>query len=405
MYDDERDPERLDRLMRSGLRAHASRVRPWSDLIAGAREEARQRRRIRRGVAAAAVALVAVPGAIWATDGRAGPTTDDPADNRVATGPDRPGTTSETPDNRFSPDDERAIPAGWRVESYHNVQVRVPPWWGWGASPLKSPGSGAGAKSYVCGREVRNVPPGHWETSLGSSPDRPYVGRPVALSDVCVDGVEEAEPHVWFDSPLPVGIERLDGGLQRITVAAGGMRVTVAHPDLAELGLIIDSVTAGPADDNGCAARPTDIYEDQPGAADVLDLAAAAGPDDFGGMAVCVYHRTDLDAGVTYELLYSTAIDSDAERLFLQRLDESPPKTGVACDIGESQTVVLQPQVAASTPQLPVRLTSCDTGYRSVWKELTVGNVAPWAVDGVATYVDGGELHGPVADYFSPGSK
>lgn len=396
MYDDQDDLPQLENLLRNGLRAHASEVQPLPDLAASARHGARQRRRSRLGVLAAAVALVAIPGAIWATDGRRDPATADPADTPVATGPAQPSAAVEAPDDLLLPETEREIPDGWRVESYHNVQLRVPPSWGWGASPMVLPSGGSG-ETFSCGGA--DYPVSQRATAQPPQPSRGYVGRPVMLSDVCTPLLEETVPHVWFDSPQPTGVERLENGLQRVTVAVGGMRVSVADTDFAELGLILDSVAAGSVDDNGCVVRPRQLYEDQPGAADVLDLAAAAGPSDFGGMAVCAYDVAS-GTGATHELVYSTTTDGDAERLFLQRLGESPDASA-DCPPVEGQPVVLQPQIAASTPQIAVRLDSCGPSYGPVLKELTVGNVEPWAVHGISTYVNGAGLDGPVADFFA----
>lgn len=405
MYDDAPELERLDRLMRSGLQAQASEVQPRTDLAASAREGARQRRRTRLGVAAAAGALVAIPGVILAMDGTVDPAAVDPAAvdpaGRTVAADSRPSVTAESPDEWIPPDTEREIPDGWRVESYRDVQLRIPPSWGWGASPIFDQGEGSSGK-YICRSDSTSYPTNDGGNFSEGRHDGPYVGRPVILADVCVAGQDETRPHVWFDSPLPEGVETLDDGLQRVTVLAGGMRVSVADTDFGELGLILESLAVGEVDDNGCAAAAAKLEGEQPGAADVLNLAAAAGSDDFGGMAVCVYQYVS-NPRADPELLYSTAIDGAAERLFLQRLDESPPHTR-GCDIGESQTVVLQPQIAASTPHIRVRLAACDSGYFSAGQQqaLTVENVQPWAVDGIATYVSGGgQLTGPIASLFA----
>ena len=383
MYDT--DAGQLERIMRRGLQAQTASLLPHTDLAEGAREGARQRRRTRLRMGAAAAALVAVLVAISATDGQSDPSTD----NRVEAGPDRPSIPAESLGNRLPFDVASTIPDGWRVESYRGVQIRVPPTWGWGASPLRLD-ERSRAAGYVCGRAAQAYPRTDWETSLGSHPERAYVGRPVRLGDHCVGGNEETGSHVWFDSPLPAGSEDLGDGLRRVTVDAGEIRVSVAHTDSEELGLILASLTTGSVDGNGCAAESHLFYAEQPGPADVLDLAAAAGSGDFGGMAVCLYEVEVSSQGLIYELLYSTAVDGAAERLFLQRLAEPSAQTP-ACDIRVAQTVVLQPRIAASTPKLRVRPTSCDFGYSSTGRQLPLEHVAPWAVDGIATYVSGAD--------------
>ncbi|MBA2445975.1 MAG: hypothetical protein H0V49_11690 [Nocardioidaceae bacterium] len=397
MCDDEWEPEHLGHLMRSGLQAHADQLKPHTDFAARARERARQRRHAQLAVAATTAAMIAIPTAIWATSDAGDPRTGNTADANVTTVSDGPRESTRAPGDPLPSGREQRTPADWRVESYRNVQLKVPPTWGWGASP-QAVAAGVKDGPYICGPEVKNFPR---DTPPGDAePEGPYVGRPVMLTDECVAGRAETQPHVWFHSPLPEGVEQLGGGLQRITVGAGGMRVSVAHTDAAELGLILDSLSVGEVDDNGCVAETKERSADQLGAADLFDLAAVAGRHDFGGMAVCVY---DTYNPVTSQLLYSTAVDSEAERLFLELLETSPqPRDRCLGDAG--RLVVLQPQIAASTARIEAELLGCTSIYvfDGGTRELTRANVAPWAMNGVSTYFAAGPKgpYSPAALFF-----
>jgi hypothetical protein len=196
MNDDE-----LEAMFRASLTNHASEAVPAADPVASAYAGARRRRRrLIGGIAGAAATVLIAPAAVLAvTLGQGGSNVADPG-----------------------------VPGGWRVESYNGIELRVPPTWGWGASPA-TPG------------------PNH------CLPVKPYVGRPMGLGeDDCLSG--HIPSHVWFDSPEPVGSQPGE-----TTVHVKGLtefNITVADSSASDRQRILDSIHRVTTDANGCSARP-----------------------------------------------------------------------------------------------------------------------------------------------------
>lgn len=111
--------------------------------------------------AAAAVAALAVPGAILVGNtlrnndsGVANPPAS--ASRTAPTGGD--SSTSESPTTAATANGRPAgIPADWRAESYAGVQVWVPPTWGWGGAPY-APDWNAGEVVDCSGGRAFTVP-------------------------------------------------------------------------------------------------------------------------------------------------------------------------------------------------------------------------------------------------------
>lgn len=99
---------RLETRLADSLAGVGERSPHPGDLAAGARDRLRRRRRTTATVVAAAAAVVAIPVGLTVVG--------------AGEGPDRRETTVSDP-----------VPGNWRVETWHDLTLRVPPEWGWGA--------------------------------------------------------------------------------------------------------------------------------------------------------------------------------------------------------------------------------------------------------------------------------
>lgn len=223
---------------------------------------------------------------------------------------------------------------GWRTEVWGGVAIDVPPGWEWGTAPIELSGPA------LCG--VHEA-------------DRPYVGRPIADSDVCatVDQLgTPTAPYVWLGAPLEPGVEDLGSGWRRETVEAEGATVTVASDDAGLRRAVLES------------ARP----QEECGA--TVDDASPPG-------SVCVYGPV----GEAYDvaLVYATTLPGPDAAAFVRAVGEAPAVAG-ECDAIPEYVVVTVPSgdrflVDAGCGQ--VRL----PGGRVV--DLTDAARAPWTRDGV----------------------
>ena len=97
----------LETRLTEGLRGTAGRAPHPGDLAAAARQRLRRRRRTTAATVAAALAVAAIPVAVTVVGGGG------ESDRRESTVAD-------------------PVPAEWRVESFRDLTLRVPPGWGWG---------------------------------------------------------------------------------------------------------------------------------------------------------------------------------------------------------------------------------------------------------------------------------
>jgi hypothetical protein len=204
-----------------GLTGVAGRSPHPGDLGAGARERMRRRRRTTATVVAAALAVVAVP--VGLTVVGAG---DDP-------GADRRETTVSDP-----------VPGDWRVETWHDLTLRVPPEWTWGSGTDWCT-TDASAES---------------ATPVVSRPGR--VARAIFCAPTYAYGVHFFEPS---GGELPPGTE---GAVQQYRgrrypygawigyASTGQAAVWVVTDSRTLTRQVLDSTeVVGEVDPNGCATR------------------------------------------------------------------------------------------------------------------------------------------------------
>lgn len=351
------DDTELDRLMREGLERRAGDVDVTAPVAQ--RATAAVRRRHRRGLvigfAAASVAAVVVVAALGST-------------------PPPP----EDPDDIPAP----AIDTGeWRTEYWADLQVDVPADWDWGGGPLES-----GGQPLVC----TNV-----------DPERPYVGRPVAQTDVCsvVRVGEPTAPYVWLGSPLEPGAVDLGGGWTQETVRVGESTVTVAT-DEADLR---DRILGSAREASLCRAR-------MPGPPEPRSETTEEGVGDLLSATVCAYQADGDD----FRLVYGSGLDPAGARDAVAAVDAA---TGNDTHCRATSEFVVVSIAFSDDFGAPRRLhqdvvydLTCghvrtgvapSGGVRQV--DLTADTVAPWAVGGVP-----GILSGPStqwAYYFFIGVK
>lgn len=266
-----------------------------------------------------------------------------------------------------------SLPTEWRTEHWRDLKVEVPADWGYGGASIESGGL------VSCYPEAAIGPGG---TRLEGEPTRGYVGRPIALTDVCVTypdnrpGGPQA-PYVWLGAQIPTGTVDLGGGFVQETVEVNGSNLTVASDNSALRERILDSATGGEQCLSELERPPTFPVDDDFGA-------------PGGGMTVCAYARDE--AGVI-GLTYSGVVSDTATAAFeaaLARREEAIP-VGRSCDLGSDDSWVLLivrdrqyvvstqargcPQVAElSAPDIPPR-------------RLSLAMARPWAVGGIPAIV------------------
>jgi hypothetical protein len=338
----EYDDDQLGQIMREGLSARADRI----EGRLGAILPRRPSRRGRWLAVAAAAALVAagVPLAWQALS-------DD--------------DTRRTPSVL-----DLVVPADWRAESYGGVQVRVPPSWAEAYGPMPS------------------------DDSLGDGPlwcadgsDRPYVGRPVFGSDVCmVFDPEQQAPtvdSVWFGAPLPGGTRDV-GAFTRVTREIGGSSITVTTRDPALGEQILSTASAVDVDANGCRT-----HLDGPPAADAVAGAASV---PFG---ICLY---DVAPDLSTTLVWSGAADAAAGASYVRAVDDARAAGGEVAGCRRApagQWVALGvagPLDESGGPA--VRWDVVDFACKKLLSTdgdapLIRADVRPWSSDGVRAYVTG----------------
>ena len=174
------------------------------DLAAGARVRLRRRRTLRAGAVAAAVvvAAVGVPLGMGALDVDA----KDP-------GVSAPGPQVST------------VPAGWRFESYHDVEFAVPPTWSRGSLS-------------------------DWCSSGGSLKDSTRVERPnTPVNDILC-------PSSGYGVRIGAAPENPPAGATVLDTKVGGITVSVVAADADVADQVIGSVHAIAAEDfNGCKPK------------------------------------------------------------------------------------------------------------------------------------------------------
>lgn len=365
------DDRELEQAMRDGLERRAQRADVAVPVADRARTDVRRRRAGRLTAGLAAAAVVAVAGTLVALDRDPGPDRA-PAGPPVATDPGSP------------------LEGAWRTEYWRDLAVDVPDSWGWGPAPV----DGGGAE-LLCGEPIPHGSPG----------GQGYVGRPVALSDVCaeVGDVPVAAPYLWLGSELAVGTRELADGYVQETVEVEGSRLTVATDDPALRERILDSATGGET----CMSE--------------LDVQEASFPRTVRGdvwrdgqvLNVCVYQSPETPAGSgRADLVYASTLAMDRLHAYLTALEdgEKPRDQCPTLDYAEGEWVVLEigtedgdvirrDVVHLFCPGIDVgsvRLAGLET------VRLTPDMVEPWGVGGIPAVVYGPSMgdFAQFGDYF-----
>ncbi|MFC7622424.1 hypothetical protein [Microlunatus sp. GCM10028923] len=357
--------DELEQLMRAGLAERAGQVDTDVPVPVN---RSRSRRWVLPAAVAAAVGILVV-GALVVPDGNVPvPPSDDRT--RVANPP---------------------APSDWRWESWHGVQVSVPPDWGWGGAPSPPEEFGESARSgnlYDCGMAAYRSADGKPVQDAAL----PYVGRPIMMTDACSvvhdqDLPQPTAPYAWLGASLEPGTRDLGGGWQQTTVKVGGSTVTVATKDDALRERILSTARANPGTD--CEAEL--------GERTVSDFTV----DDPTGMSVCAYRRTEGSNG--FPLQYATEVDAASTRTFLAAIDSAPKLQCI--DSYTDEWVVLRIHGKEGKTQVVLVDTGDCIGIHAAkgTAELNVATTSPWAVDGIPAYVigprDTSEVPG-LSDYF-----
>lgn len=288
-----------EQAFRSGLAEIASEADTTRAVVGGVVERARARAARRRhsalaALGAAAAVVVVVTGVGVALQGQRGPD--------QATPPPSP-TPSVAP----------SMPAGYRLEFWHDVGVYVPATWGWGSAPIVV---GSGGEPVLCGggQVVQADGSRREESAL------PYVGRPVMLSDACDASWAQARPrapYVWLGGDVPVGTVDLGGGWVRQTIQVGDVTVSVASDDGALRSSILSSAHQAAGD-----------CEPQLG-----DPPVPGGSTDPRfvpiSMTVCAYGATST--GLDFDLLYEQELSMGPAKALVAAVDRAAPLGSSSC--------------------------------------------------------------------------
>ena len=364
------DPELAQR-MRVGLESRAREAETTAPVVSRARAAASRRRGARvAGLVAAAVAAVAVTVTGFVVDRAGSPG-----------GVDRPGTVDE-------PSGEVAN-GPWRTEYWRDLRVDVPADWGYGGAPQEGT-----PETVACGAVATVSATG--ERLPREDPTMPYVGRPIAQTDLCdvypwigPNDVPPQAPYVWLGAAVERGTVDLGDGWVQETVDVNGSRLTVATRDAGLRERILDSAGGGET----CMSEV-----DTRGA--TFPRLSAGDAEDADTLTVCAYRAEEGPAaGATAALVYATRLDGAAVRSYLAALgsagapeDQCPNADLVEAEwavleLGDSDgTVVRRDIVHLACPGVDVGGATLD-GFRLV--ELTPALVEPWAVGGVPAVLYG----------------
>ena len=328
-----------------------------------------------RGRGARGRVVVAAAGAVLATI--VGVTVLGPGSERPEAGAGAAGTTS---------------PSGsWRTEHWHDVSVEVPADWWYGGGLM--PGDTTGP--YACFPEPSVIPEG--ERSDDRAEATGYVGRPIALTDVCIGDLDAgplagpAWPYLWFGAPLDVGTEDLGDGWVRETIEVNGSRITVASDNDALRERILGSARGG----------ETCMSAVEPAAdADVFPRIEGGDAAEADALTVCAYRvREPAGRFPVADLTYAATLGDAAVHRYLVALQdgERPRDQCPALDAPEHEWVVLELEDGDGDvlrrDVVHLVCAGVDVGSDSLrgfeTVELTPDMVRPWAVGGIPAVVYG----------------
>ena len=231
------------------------------------------------------------------------------------------------------------LPTQWRTEYWHGIAVDVPEDWAYGGAPMASGGETvacwAGAMVSASGALVRG----------GDERSTPYIGRPIALTDLCQaypfigpDSDPPSVPSVWLGADVEVGSDDLGDGWVRETIEADGTTVTVTSDDARLRERILASV-GGPGVCTSSLPAPTRVHD---------QLIEGYGRPKV--LEVCAYRRSDSG---DLKLAHGTVLGPRAARAFDEAVGRADPRRMECGDEPPSEWVTLQ-MTGTSYPHAPV---------------------------------------------------
>ena len=272
------------------------------------------------------------------------------------------------------------------------MRVDVPADWGYGGAPQ------AGTPETVaCGAVAMVSATG--ERLPREDPTMPYVGRPIAQTDLCEvypwigpNDVPPQAPYVWLGAAVEPGTLDLGDGWVQETVDVNGSRLTVATRDAGLRERILDSAGGGETCMSEVDTRGATFPR--------VPAGDAQDAEDAETLTVCAYRADEgPDAAATAGLVYAARLDGPAVRDYLDALDaagapeDQCPNADIVeaewavLELGDSDgTVVRRDIVHLVCPGIDVDGATLD-GFRVV--ELTPDLVEPWAVGGVPAVLYG----------------
>jgi hypothetical protein len=280
------------------------------------------------------------------------------------------------------------VPTDWRYESYDGVQVQVPATWGFGGAPLHA--DFLHGRLGACGTNQAAVLSSADDATYVSSLT-PFVGRPAMMTDACVtwgsDGVMPSTDALWFQSPLPVGVEDV-GTVVAETRAVGGQHVTVFSRVSALRRQVLGTAQVVDTDANGCPRRAVQ--------------QATRGPAGLAptSLSVCVYSQ---DSGASV-LMWSARVDGRTAQRYADAV-RGAGASGRACPgTPVGRWVALGLHGDGDDTRWDVVDLRCGAILRpGGTAPLTPETVAGWARDGVTAYaIAGPGVPESVAERFHP---
>lgn len=331
------DDHEVEQILRTGLERRSAEADVTAPVVDRVRAAVAGRRRTRWSVGVAAAAVLVVVGGV-AVATRGGDAEQQPVVDQ--------GTTTDAGPDRV---DE------WRTEYWGPVAVDVPADWGYGSAP------GAADPMLVC--------------APGNAPG--YVGRPIAITDVCVylrSGWQPTDPYVWLGAAAEPGTYEWDNGYVQETVEVAGTTVTVGTDDPALRERILGTV------------RPGDLCEpllDAPPSGRIELTREGMGTPRPG--MLCAY-RQEKTGG--FRLSYGAAVKGETIAVSAEaalRATTFPQRGCVSQEFVVVSGAFDDPFGGgpASQRHVLVFMPGCDYVDIGTYRRLTEAAVEPWANDGV----------------------
>lgn len=381
---------RAEAALNAAFQQQADQLSPQAIDISEVRRHANRRTALRLGGVAAAVLLISggvtaavqlqrersvSPTAASGSQGDTAAESEAPPSASEAPTPSEAATVAPTSSETAAPPE---APAGWRTEYYRDIEVKVPPSWGYGSEPASD-----------------------WCVNPKSLPDAPYVSRhfpdQVVLTINCPSPDDkpgfsnEAQVRYWVEhlalepvslhraGPEPASTERVDDWWV-IRQRVGEALVKVVSRDKALAETIIGSARMVQPSKQRCAPQSEIEGSPYPSPREPFDVSQIESVDSI---SVCLYSRGE---SATPGLIALKELDAEAANEVLSAIQASPVGGGpdspedCASWIYGDTAIVARLRVGDATHDLYVYYGSCrgngfDDG--TVKRELTVEACTP----------------------------